>query len=128
MGYINDQGEYVNNSRSKIKDKKSSENTISDTPKLSLISIFLPFAAVIVPIYLYFTGSSATESFIVFTILGVSIYINDLISNKTGMAIVLFICIGIFLGINNGGGSIVGGIIIGAVIGVVVEILNKFKF
>lgn len=128
MGYINNQGEYVHNSQSKTKNKNSSGKENSDTPKLSLISIFLPFATIIIPIYLYFTGSSAIESFIIFCMLGVSIYINDLISNKTGMALVLFICIGIFLGINNGGESIIGGIIIGAVIGIIVEIQNKFKF
>ena len=143
MGYINDQGEYVNESRGSkdssggnifvritkfVVTKNDKEIKRDNTPKLSLISIFLPFATIIIPIYLYFTGSSAVESFIIFCMLGISIYVNDLLANKTGMALALFIFIGIFLGINNGGGSIIGGILIGAFIGIMVEILNKFKF
>jgi len=127
MGYINNQGKYVNEPRSNIKDKKIKKRHTSDMPSASILSFIIAITAVASPFYLYFTDGTLMEFVIVYSILLVSLYLNNFLANKKWMAFALFTILGILYGLKNGGDSIIDGILVGSTIGYMIDKMNQIK-
>ena len=128
MGYINNKGEYVNNLKTKRIEKKCTESTVDNTPKMSLIVILLYFSSLLVPIYMLFNGHSWIEAFVSLSFIAIFTYLYELIAEKRGLTLTIFIVMGILFGLKNGGSNIIAGIVVGTIVGGILETINKYKF